>query len=226
MSEHAQPLSPVGSDEPADSPGVVVAPELDWPPELDELVAPEDPDDPDVPASCGGLASCDALASFVAAASLASLASLPASLGGAHAPTITGVHVPGVALHDSHAPEHAVSQQKAFAQKPLTHASLVAQACAFCCRGLQVPASHHEVAMQSALVTHDDLHAPLAQTYGAQFLWGSVPSFAGPHTPSRPEPFRSAEHAWHAPLHAVSQHTRSTQKPEGQSAPALQNRSE
>jgi hypothetical protein len=43
---------------------------------------------------------------------------------------------------------------------------------------------------------------------------GLVPAAATPHTPSAPEPFSAAEHAWHVPLHATLQQTPSEQLPE------------
>lgn len=46
---------------------------------------------------------------------------------------------------------------------------------------------------------------------GVQSLPGSVPAATLPHTPSAPEPFFAALHAWHAPAQAVLQHTPSTQ---------------
>jgi hypothetical protein len=44
-------------------------------------------------------------------------------------------------------------------------------------------------------------------------LSGSVPALMLPHVPSAPLPFFVAEHAWHAPLQALSQQTLSTQLP-------------
>jgi len=48
---------------------------------------------------------------------------------------------------------------------------------------------------------------------------GSVFAAAKPHVPSAPEPFCAAVHAVHVPVHALSQHTPSTQKPDWHSSP-------
>ena len=113
--------------------------------------------------------------------------------------------------------------------------------------GTQVVPLHHAVETQSPSVAQVALHAVAPHRYGEQFtlvvarqapaplqtnalacveplhawgahsLSGSAPSAMVPHAPSAPLPFFTAEHAWHAPAHAASQQTPSTQKPETQS---------
>ena len=56
----------------------------------------------------------------------------------------------------------------------------------------------------------------------AQSSSGSEPATTGPHVPSAPCPFFAAEQATHVPVHAESQHTPSTQKPDAHWAPAVQ----
>jgi hypothetical protein len=51
---------------------------------------------------------------------------------------------------------------------------------------------------------------------------GFFPSSIAPHTPSAPWNFFAAVHAWHSPVHVVSQHTESTQRPFAHSLPAPQ----
>jgi len=56
--------------------------------------------------------------------------------------------------------------------------------------------------------------SPVAQLsgVGVQSLSGSVSAATAPHVPFEPLPFLAALQAWQVPLHAVSQHTPSTQK--------------
>src|SRR5690349_3252640 len=54
-------------------------------------------------------------------------------------------------------------------------------------------------------------HEP-APSSGQSFR-GSVLFFDGPHVPSEPLALSAAAHAWHVPVHEVSQHTPSTQNP-------------
>jgi hypothetical protein len=56
--------------------------------------------------------------------------------------------------------------------------------------------------------------SPVAQlsATGVQSPLGSVSAFVGPQVPSAPEALSAALQDWHAPVHAVAQHTPSTQK--------------
>ena len=71
------------------------------------------------------------------------------------------------------------------------------------------------------LPSHDPVVPQLLAGWSAQSPSGSVPDATAPHTPSAPPPFFAALHASHAPAHAVSQHTPSTQLPLVHSLPAL-----
>jgi hypothetical protein len=76
--------------------------------------------------------------------------------------------------------------------------------------GLQtVPAAHSSQAPPLHLpsVLHVDAGIAKQSPRGS-----SVPFVAAAHTPSVP-PVSAAEHAWHAPVHAVSQQSPSAQKP-------------
>jgi hypothetical protein len=55
---------------------------------------------------------------------------------------------------------------------------------------------------------------PAEQVADAHSWSGSLPSTMLPHVPSAPAPFFAAEHAWQLVLHAVLQHTPSTQFPD------------
>jgi hypothetical protein len=105
-------------------------------------------------------------------------------------------------LHALQVSAQAVSQQYPSTQKPLAHCP---------------PFMH--VTPLSMLHVPAPLHAPFAHS-----LSGSNPVAIGPHTPSMPcpSPLSATEHASHAPVHSVSQHTPSTQKPVKQSSFAVQ----
>jgi hypothetical protein len=112
------------------------------------------------------------------------------------------VHLPSVPgmLHASHAPEHALLQQTPSTQKPEAQLALL----------VQYPP------LPACAITH----APKPLQFVAHSSSGSVLTAIFPHVPSLPLPFFTAEHAWQAPVHALSQQTPSTHEPDVHS-PAL-----
>ena len=119
--------------------------------------------------------------------------SLSGSVPPAMLPHVPSAPLPFLAaVHAWHVPVHAVLQQTPSAQLPLWHSAL------------SVHANPFENVRQEPL--------PLQAVEPTHSLSGSAPLMMLPQNPSAPLPFFDAEHAWHDPLQAVSQHTLSTQK--------------
>src|SRR5690242_17995940 len=66
---------------------------------------------------------------------------------------------------------------------------------------------------QAPMPSQEPLVPQDAAVWSVHSLSGSVPDTTLPHTPSAPAPFFALLHAWQVPLHALSQHTPSTQWP-------------
>lgn len=103
------------------------------------------------------------------------------------------------AVHAWHVPVQGPLQHTPSTQLPVTHSTPLEHACPL--------AIWHWPAPQLSRPAHS--------------LSGSVPASTSPHTPSAPEPFNAAVHAWHTPKQAVSQQTPSTHAPLAQSPAAL-----
>ncbi len=73
-----------------------------------------------------------------------------------------------------------------------------------------MPASYK---LQAPAPSHSPLRLQLIAPSSSQSLCASVPSLAKSQVPSGPEALLASVQAWQTPLHAVSQHTLSTQKP-------------
>ena len=123
-------------------------------------------------------------------------------------PTLTLAHTPSTplplraAVHAWHAPLQAESQQTPSAHCPVAQSPAPVQDAPI--DFLQVPLPSQPVA---------PAHAP-----------SGIPTPTLPQMPSAPEPFRAAEHAWHAPPHAESQQTPSVHCPVAQSPAPVQPR--
>jgi hypothetical protein len=111
----------------------------------------------------------------------------------------TNVHVPmlPVTLHARQVPVQALSQQTPSTHTPLAHCALIVHACPFFARHAPAP-SHTLLPVQPPFASVWPLGTKL-------------------HAPSLPERL----HAWQVPLHAVLQHTPSTQLPPKHWLPAV-----
>ena len=141
----------------------------------------------------------------------------PQSLPGS-VPAPETVQVPPVpgALHASHGPVQAASQQTPSVQKPEPHSAALPHATPSPVRTMQLPRSQRKPTLQSALDAHVASHVvDPEQSPAPHSCAGSFPSATGEQVPA----VATALQASQVPLHAPSQQTPSAQKPEAQSAP-------
>lgn len=144
---------------------------------------------------------------------------LPVHAGLPSVPRGWGEQRPGDAarLHASHAPPHARSQHRPWAQTPASHSSAAVQAWPVPSTGRHAPPRQKRPATQSEEVAHEEGQPPSASSHARPLheLSGAVPRPSGRQAPALPVTSQRS----HAPVHGPSQHTPSTQNPERQSEP-------
>ena len=117
--------------------------------------------------------------------------------------------MPGVALHTSHAPPHAVLQQNPSAQKPLVHCVARRHDSPLPCAGTHAAPSQKKPAPHCPSVVQPvgQPALPAAHRYGVQLGLPTAP-------PGVEQVPGVALHTSHAPAHAELQQNPSAQKPD------------